>query len=142
MIPCYVCGKDASAGWTTGFAPAPDSQKLALCPEHDTPGRRQEVAEAWKKQQVRELTAFSLVAEQKAAPGKMLATVHFTGGGMLSFTCRAVSPTGHGTLKVEQLDGTLTFLPMQHIREYSLRSYAPGENNDPEHAPSLPGKLE
>ena len=129
MIPCYVCGKDASAGWTAGFTPAPDSQKLALCAEHDSAAKRREVEEAWHQKQLHELAAHSLVAEQKASPGKMLATVHFTGGGMLSFTCTAVSPTEQGTLKIEQLDGTLTFLPMQHIKEYSIRPYSAAIEN-------------
>lgn len=125
MIPCYICGRDASAGWTAGFAPAPDSQKLALCALHDSPERRREVEEDWQKRQIRDLAVYSQVATQKAAPVKMLVTVNFSGGGMLTFTCSAVSPTEYGTLRIEQLDGTLTFLPLQHVKEYSVRPYIP-----------------
>lgn len=127
MIPCYVCGKDASAGWTIGFAPAPDSQKLALCPMHDSPDKRKEVERAWGERLAQDLAAYAQVTEHKAAPVKMLATVFFSGGGMLSFTCTAVTPTEHGTLRIEQLDGTQTFLPMQHVREYSVRPFLPDE---------------
>jgi hypothetical protein len=122
MIPCFVCGKDASASWTAGFAPSPDSQKLALCKEHDTPEQRRAVEQAWQEKQTRELAAYSLVAIQKAAHVKKLATVHFTSGGMLSFTCTDIGPTEHGTLRIEQSDGTQTFLPMHQVKEYSVRA--------------------
>lgn len=125
MIPCYVCTKDASTGWTVGFSPAPDSQKLALCAAHDTPENREYLKQAWEKLQQKELSAFALLSRQKASPVVQVATVHFSGGGMLSFTCTAVTPTEQGTLRIEQLDGTQTFIPMQHIREYSLHPYLP-----------------
>lgn len=127
MIFCYICNKDASAGWATGFIPAPDSQKLALCPEHDTPVNRKLVEMAWNKLLERDLAAFSKVSMQKAAPATLVATVHFTGGGMLSFTCTSIKPTPHGTLQIDLLDGSRTFLPMQHVREYSARPHSASE---------------
>ena len=127
MIPCFICGNDASTGWTQGFAPSPDSQKLALCAEHDNPQNRVLAEQAWLKKQKADLAAFTLVARQKASPAVQLASVHFTGGGMLSFTCIDAVPTPQGTLRIEQLDGTQTFIPMQHIREYALRPYIPDE---------------
>lgn len=125
MIPCYVCGKDASTGWTKGFVPAPDSQKLALCPEHNTPDNRLAVVNAWHTLLEREAAIMTGIAEfRAAAPSLQTATVHFTGGGMLSFTCLSCSPTEQGTLCIESPDGARNFIPMQHIREYSVRPYA------------------
>ena len=125
MIPCYVCGKDASTGWTKGFVPAPDSQKLALCPEHNTPDNRLAVVKAWRALLEREAAVLTGIAGFKAAaPSLQTATVHFTGGGMLSFTCLSCSPTAQGTLCIESPDGARNFIPMQHIREYSVRPYA------------------
>ena len=125
MIPCYICGKDASTGWTKGFVPAPDSQKLALCPEHNTPENRLAVVKAWRALIEREAAIMTGIAGfRAAAPSLQTATVHFTGGGMLSFTCLSCSPTTQGTLCIESPDGARNFIPMQHIREYSVRPYA------------------
>ena len=124
MIPCYICKKDASTGWTLGFVPAPDSQKLALCSLHDTPENRLSVSEAWKALREADISSFSQVSKQKAAPTERMLVVHFSGGGMLSFNCTAAVPTDQGTLRIDQLDGTQTFSPTQHIREYSTHPSA------------------
>ena len=92
MIPCHICGKDASTGWTKGFIPAPDSQKMALCAEHDTPKNRLLVSRAWRDVNAREIAAVTSVARHKASPALHVVSVHFTGGGMLSFTCTACTP--------------------------------------------------
>ncbi len=122
MIPCHICGTDASTGWITGFVPAPDSQKLALCAGHDTPENRAIVSKVWEERQRSEIAAVSDIARHKAAPDEAnLVTVHFSGGGMLSFTCTSCAPTEQGTLRIEETDGTQTFVPMQHVREYTVR---------------------
>lgn len=126
MIPCYVCGKDASTGWTKGFVPARDSQKFALCAEHNTPENRLGVAKAWDAMLVRDMAVMADVLAFKAAvPSLQTATVHFTGGGMLTFTCLSCSPTEQGTLCLETAPGARSYIPMQHIREYSIRPYFP-----------------
>ena len=123
MIPCHICNKDASTGWTLGFVPALDSQKLALCALHDTAENRERVREAWEAMQTAEISSFAQVSQQKAAPAVRMLVVHFSGGGMLSFRCTAVAPTAQGTLRIEQPDGTQTFIPLQHIREYSTHPW-------------------
>lgn len=125
MIPCFICGKDASVGWTKGFTPAPDSQKMALCAEHNTPENRLRVIKAWNAMLRDDLSVLNEIAKHKAsAPGLHMANVQFTGGGMLSFVCTACTPTEQGTLRIEAPDGTLNYIPMQHVREYSVRPYA------------------
>ena len=123
MIPCHICGKDASTGWTRGFIPAPDSQKLALCAEHDTPQNRLIVSRLWRDLNTQEIAAATAVARHKAAPILQVVSVHFAGGGMLSFTCTACAPTGQGTLRIDDADGKQTYIPMQHIREYVVRPH-------------------
>lgn len=124
MIPCHVCGKDASTGWTKGFVPAPDSQKMALCAEHDTPQNRLLVSRAWRDVNAREIAAATSVARHKASPALYVVSVHFTGGGMLSFACTACTPTAQGTLRIDDADGKQTYIPMQHIREYTIRPHS------------------
>lgn len=123
MIPCFVCGTDASTGWTKGFAPAPDSQKLALCAEHNTQENRLAVARAWQNMLRSEIASMTDVARAKAAPFEQLITVHFNGGGMLSFICIACGTTAQNTLRIDAPDGSRTYIPMQHVREYSVRPH-------------------
>ena len=123
MIPCHICGKDASTGWTKGFIPAPDSQKLALCPEHDTAKNRLIVSNAWRERHEEEISAMTSIAKHKAVPALQVVSVHFTGGGMLSFVCTICAPTAQGTLRIDDADGKQTYIPMQHIREYTIRPY-------------------
>ena len=125
MIPCYICGKDASTCWIKGFTPAPDSQKLALCAEHDNEKNRLAVANAWHAMLAEELAASMSIARQKASPLLQTANIRFSGGGMLSFPCTTCTPTAQGTLRIDGPDGSQTFIPLQHIREYSLRPSLP-----------------
>lgn len=127
MIPCHICGKDASTGWVKGFAPAPDSQKLALCPEHDNRENRLAVVRAWRDMLDADIATQNTVARQKAQPLLHTANIRFTGGGMLSFLCTSCTPTEQGTLRLDGPDGGQTYIPLQHIREYSLSPSFPEE---------------
>ncbi len=121
MIPCHVCGKDASTGWITGFTPAPDSQKLALCPDHDTLEHRMVVSSLWQERHLAAIAAATDVARHKAAPTAFIVTILFNGGGMLSFSCASCAPTAQNTLCIDELNGARTYVPLQHVREYSVR---------------------
>lgn len=121
MIPCHICGKDASTGWIKGFAPAHDSQKMALCAEHNTQDNRLAVAVAWQNMLRRDIALATSLARQRAESEPQVLSVHFTGGGMLSFTCVDCQATPHGSLRIEAADGSQTFIPLQHVREYVLR---------------------
>jgi len=127
MLPCFICGKDAATGWIEGFVPSPDSQKLALCSEHDNAANRLAVSDAWREMIRKNIAEQMAVAKHKAKPIIQTACVRFSAGGMLSFLCTACLPTGQGTLRIDHLDGERTFIPMQQVREYSLRPYIPEE---------------
>ena len=121
MIPCHICGKDASLGWIKGFAPAPDSQKMALCPEHDTEDNRRRLITAWHLFMIRRIQTTTRISAYQATRGNLhLLTVHFSGGGSLSMPCLQVSETKHGTLKAESPEGEISFFPMAQIRKYDL----------------------
>lgn len=130
MLPCFVCGNDASTGWIKGFAPSPDSQKLALCAEHNTAANRLAVANAWKEALRKDIAGQIAVAGHKMRPCIQTATVRFMAGGLLSFLCTACAPTEQGTLRIDHPDGERTFIPLQHIRAYSLRPCMPEDSAD------------
>jgi len=134
MLPCFICGKDASTGRIEGFVPAPDSQKLALCPEHDNAANRLAVADAWKEMIRQNIAEHLSVAKYKASPIIQTACVRFMAGGMLSFLCTACMPTEQGTLRIDHPNGERTFVPIQQVREYSLRPYVPEEFEENEAA--------
>lgn len=55
----------------------------------------------------------------------VLITVRFNSGGMLSFTGSGCRPTEQHTLCIEEADGGRTFIPLQHIREYTVSPALP-----------------
>ncbi len=128
MIPCHICGVDAGTGWITGYIPAPDSQKMALCPAHDTPENRKRLRVAWHLSMIKAIQT----AEKKAAyfatrGGPQALTIFFSAGGSMTMPCAAVSATAHNTLKVQAPDGAVSFFPLQHIRRYELAPWRTDE---------------
>ena len=127
VMVCFICGNATPDGWVHGFPPAPESQKLALCKTHDTPENREKVAAAWQRMLTDSIAATVDVARQKTLTRHQLATIHFIGGGMASFSCLSCLPTPHGTLRIEEPDGTCHYLPLQQIRDYVLTPYRVGD---------------
>jgi hypothetical protein len=131
MIPCHVCGQDASTGWIVGLPPAPDSQKLALCSRHDTPKNRSLLERTWSDLLTRAIAAEESVIRHKASPpARKVITVRFTAGGVLSFVGANCAPTEHNTLCVEEEDGGRTYIPMHQVRDYTVRPAAAPEEID------------
>lgn len=133
MIPCHICGKDAGPGGRIkGFVPAPDSQKLALCPEHDTPENRKKLRADWHLMMLRSIRTATEVTAHQTLRGKLrFLHIQFTGGGSLNMPCVDAAPTDHGTLKVTTPEGALSFFPMQHIRRYDLSPLETGGIPEP-----------
>ena len=124
MIPCHRCGKDAAPGWIVGFPPAPDSQKMGLCAEHDSEAARQEVLALWQT------TLGRRMVESTASPGidrmgELLVTVLFSNGGKLSFLCLQCAPTAHNSLELTEKNGNSTFIPMDQIKAYTVKKVSP-----------------
>jgi hypothetical protein len=54
-----------------------------------------------------------------------MVSIYFNAGGSLSLPCLEASVTEQNTLKVTAPDGSLSFLPMQHIKRYDLMPMQP-----------------
>ncbi len=138
MLPCFICGKDASTGWIKGFVPSPDSQKLALCREHDIPENRGKVIHEWFKLMKANYQTLATVEAQRgnrAATGgegpsgtdpglPRLMHIRFVVGGYMSLPCLKYEVTPNGTLEVETPEGRLQSFPLQHVKSYELSSSA------------------
>lgn len=121
MIPCHICGKDSGAHWVTGYIPAPDSQKMALCAEHDTPANRNEIRMAWYGTMVNTIRTATQTAAYFATRGALfMLSIHYMAGGSLNLPCLEATVTERNTLKVTAPDGSVSFFPMQHIKRYDL----------------------
>lgn len=121
MINCLICGKDAARGWITGLPPAPDSQKVGLCPEHDTPGNRILAEKRW-----REIISQAVEIEQDgeelhhhgAAVQPLTLEIQFIDGGRIEVSCKSFRPTDEDILEVTTPEGRLAFYPLRHIRRF------------------------
>lgn len=121
MIPCLACGADASTGWVHGFLPSPDSLKLGLCREHDSPDNRKLVKAAWRSLMEREIRVMNELSGYKAgAPVRWRLDIAFIDGGEVTLECLHCAPTQHGTLQVLLPDRTLRFYPLAQVRRYDL----------------------
>lgn len=133
MIPCMVCGKDASTSWVYGFSPAPDSLKAGLCAAHDTPKNREYVIGRWQRDREREIGIAGEVSLYKAAPNVRKLLVHYLGGGSATFVCTGFQALGHdieggaGSLRIDELDGGQTFIPLAHVKKYTAYPMRPDE---------------
>lgn len=120
MIPCFVCGRDIGGGWSIGYPPAPDSQKLGLCREHDRPERRESVQRAWRDLICKHITESNLNAAFRAGDLPRLLSIYFTGGGSVSLPCSALSLPEGNTLKVLTPGGETIYFPLSQVRNYAL----------------------
>ncbi len=123
MVRCDVCGKEVLSGWICGVVPANDADKYGLCPEHDTPERRQAVQEKWERL-LREKLERTLAQEKHDAEAKaqrLEVVIHFLGGGVQAVSCRAYDVNQEGDLLVLKEDNEIDFYPLQHIRRFVVK---------------------
>lgn len=121
MVPCFICGKDATGGFIHGFVPAPDSQKVGLCPEHNSLENKKKAILHWIVSMKAEVASGN---EHKAyrikAPLHYLLTIRYTDGGVSSIPCLQWEVTDNSTLQIIRSDKTLTFIPLLHIRQFDV----------------------
>jgi len=121
MIPCHICRHDSETHWVTGYPPAPDSQKMALCKVHDTPENRSALRAAWQQSMLQSIETTTRNTAYFATRSVLfMLSIHYTAGGGLTLPCLDAIITAHNTLKVTAPDGTISFFPMQHIARYNL----------------------
>ena len=121
MINCLICGKEVSDGWVTGLPPAPDSQKVGLCAEHNTPENRAQAEKKW-----RGLLERAVLNEQGseglhhfgANVQPLALEILFIDGGKIEVACKSFRATDEDVLEVITPEGRLVFYPLRHIRRY------------------------
>lgn len=97
---------------------------MALCPAHDNAANRASVADAWQHLLKNDIAEQTRIAQSRTQAAVHRADVRFLAGGMLSFLCQSCAPTPQGTLRIVSPEGEQTFIPMQHVREFSVRPHA------------------
>lgn len=119
MIPCYICGKDIGGSWAAGFPPAPDSQKVGLCREHDSEENRHKAFAAWQQ-----LLNTDIAIDLKLHEGEMQApkelAVQFMDGGSKVFSCLHFGLADNNILEITESSGEKIFYPLRHVRSYHL----------------------
>lgn len=121
MINCLICGKDAASGWITGLPPAPDSQKVGLCLEHDTPENRVRAEKRWREiiSQAVEIEQDGEELHHHGVPVQPLTLeIMFIDGGRIEVPCKSFRPTDEDILEVTTPEGRLAFYPLRHIRRF------------------------
>ncbi len=137
MIPCHVCGKNAETAWVIGFPPAPDSQKMGLCAEHDNPKSRLQVQNAWQELIYSRIAELNRIEAFRQGGDLQLLSLYFIGGGSISIPCAFFSLTDNNTLKITTHGGELIFFPLAQVRNYALTPLDPAQTA--EAARELPG---
>ena len=120
MVPCHICGKDSTGGWIAGLPPAPDSQKVGLCPEHDNISNREIALQAW---QARLNTEIEMQLDNRkwesgGLPFKLV--IHFLSGGNVIVPCQSFGIVDGNTLETIDAQGEHKFFPLQHVRSYHV----------------------
>ncbi len=127
MVPCFICGKDSLGGFIHGFVPAPDSQKVGLCPEHNTLENKKKAILHWIVAMKAEVEAQNREhARRLKAPFHYTLVIRYTDGGNVSIPCLSWEITDQNTLQVTRTDKTLTFVPLHQVRQFDVQEIAPG----------------
>ena len=138
MVKCHICSREVFSGWICGIVPAHDRYKLGLCREHDTPENRAEVQGLWENLMRGEMQSALELSRKSAKPVLRLGVrIHFRDGGVKTLSCAAYDVNQDKDLLVLSEQGELTFYPLQHILDFSVREIlvddpqSPGSNAKP-----------
>ncbi|MDL2306678.1 hypothetical protein LJC48_01430 [Desulfovibrio sp. OttesenSCG-928-C06] len=127
MIPCFICGQNAETGWIQGFPPAPDSQKLGLCPRHNTRDNRNKVKEAWQDFMRSSIGTHARNEAFRSAATPHILKIFFIGGGTISVPCMDVSTPDKDLLKVITPEAEAVFFPLRQVLRYSISPVSAAE---------------
>ncbi|UZP68244.1 hypothetical protein N1030_04495 [Desulfovibrio mangrovi] len=121
MVPCFICGKDATGGFIHGFVPAPDSQKVGLCAVHNTLENKKQAILHWILTMKADMVSQN---EQNArrikAPLTYKLTIRYADGGVATIPCLSWEVTEQSTLQITRTDKALSFIPLLHIRQFDV----------------------
>lgn len=126
MVRCLLCGKDATGAFIHGYAPAPDSQKVGLCAEHNTLENKKKAILYWIRDQKAQISRHNQLVQLQATPPKRFElSIHYRDGGVVKERCLEWNVTDGSTLQVTRLDKTLAFIPLQHVKRFNVRELEP-----------------
>lgn len=122
MVPCFICGKDATGAFIHGYVASPDGQKVGLCAAHNTTENKKKAILHWIRAQKAGMAMQIQSAEFKnKAPARYNITIRYTDGGIVTHSCLAWDVTDQSTLQITLPDKTLTFIPLQHVRQFDIK---------------------
>ncbi len=119
-LVCFICGQAADDGWVYGFQPAPTSHKLALCKTHNIPSNQEDAIRAWGAWLEKAILQNEQATKNSLKVHHYDVTVFYTSGGVNHFACISCQPTSHGTLRLQELDGTCRYIPLAQVKNYSV----------------------
>ncbi len=121
MIPCHVCGKDASNHWTLGLTPSSDSLKTGLCAEHDSQEHRSAAAKAWEHHMRHEISrTIDLQARGQGAAASYVLTIFYSGGGTEQVKCATHAIFEDMALQVTTPDGNIRCYLLRYIKSFEI----------------------
>ncbi|MFV0423300.1 hypothetical protein [Oleidesulfovibrio sp.] len=119
MIPCHVCGQDASTHWILGLTPSCDSFKTGLCTIHDNEENRAAASKAWQKFMYSEVSKTIRLQASGHKPQYTL-TVRYADGGSESMPCLFYSIFENMALQVTPPEGPTRFYLLRYIKSYEV----------------------
>ena len=126
MVPCFVCGKDATGGFIHGYAPEPDGKKVGLCLQHNSTENKKKAILYWIRQQKSDVLRINEInALRMGTAPEQTVTIHFIDGGVANVQCLSWQLVD-GALQLLKPDKSLTFVPLQHIRTFDLHGIKKG----------------
>lgn len=132
MVRCFICGKDATGSFIHGYIPAPDSQKVGLCEEHNTLENKKKAILFWIRDQKSRIRRHNQLQQHKNTPAhRFELSIHYRDGGIVTENCLGWDVTDGSTLQVTRLDKTLAFIPLQHVKRFNVREIEPKPQQAP-----------
>lgn len=121
MVPCFICGKDATGAFIHGYAPSPDSQKVGLCSAHNTTENKKKAILHWIISQKNDWKQHVETVAAKSTSVNQTLTIRYTDGGVVTLECAKWEVTEQSTLQIQKPDNTFAFIPLQHIRQFDVK---------------------
>lgn len=121
MIPCHICGQDASTNWVLGLTPSSDCLKTGLCIAHDNEKNRAAATKAWQKFMHDEVAkAIHIHSAGHSHQAYYTLTVRYSDGGSESMSCISHSIFEDMALQVTPPSGATRFYLLRYIKSFEV----------------------
>ncbi|MCG8533084.1 MAG: hypothetical protein MI749_20850 [Desulfovibrionales bacterium] len=121
MIPCFICKKDSTGGFTYGLPTSPSSMYVGLCPEHNTLENKKAAILHWIETTQASIT-FLNDANMSRHPesAEFDITVYYTAGGVMTVRGLRWDVSDGATLQISTKEKGATFIPLVHIERFGV----------------------